>query len=415
MLTFNYTAVNKSGEEVNGKINASDLTDARQKIKQQELYLVKIEIQTEKKLKKEKSFKKILNIKLFENSSGKVSQKDFTACIRQLATLLNAGIPLTKSLYILEDQQKANSLKRMLKKITEDVENGSSFSDALKRYPKSFDSLFISMVKSGEASGSLEPILNRLADFAEQSQLLKSKVKAASIYPLVVSSMAIIISIVLLVVVVPNFKNIFKELAADLPLPTVILIELSSFFQHNWWMILGASIGMIFLFKFVKKFKLPVYYIDKLKLKIPVVGELIKKINIARFTRTLGTLVSSDVPILQALEIAEQTCTNVLFSRTISAVRDSIKEGEGIAEPLKRSGVFSPVVVNMIAVGEETGALEGMLIKVADIYESEIDITIDSVFKLIEPVLIILMALVVGYIVIAMFLPLISLMSAVGS
>ncbi len=414
MPIFDYKAVNLSGQEIKGKIEADTIESAALKVRADGLYLTNIELHKKGFKDSFSVFVEKVKLNLSLKTFGRVNQNDFSAFVRQLSTLLSSGLPLIRSLSILEEQQKSGLLKKIIKNLGDDVSAGSSFSEALNKYPKIFDKLFVSMIRAGETGGVLDEILKRLADFSEQSHLLKKKVRAAAVYPALVVCVAIIIVAILMIVVIPKFKDIFSELGASLPLPTMLLLKFSGFCKGYWWLFLLTALGLFYFYKLIIKLRKIRYFVDKVKLRLPILGTLTVKINVARFSRTLGTLLKSGVSILLALDISKDTCTNVMFEIAVSNVNNSIREGESIAKPLKLSNIFPPVVVNMIDVGEETGALDDMLLKVAAIYEQEIDVLVSTFTKLLEPILIIIMAFVVGYIVISMFLPLISMINALG-
>ena len=364
-----------------------------------------------------------LNMKISIGGPKKAKPSDITLFTRQLATLLDAGLPLVRSIRILQDQQADGSqLKLVLRDIASSVEGGKTFSDSLAKYPDVFDTLFVNMVRAGEAGGVLETILNRLADFSEKSEKLKKKVKSAMTYPVVVLSIAGIVVIFLLTFVVPRFQTMFAQQGKALPAVTQILIDLSKgikgfiFFEKPIVTILGVIlvIGAIIGIKAIFKTKAGRYAIDSFKINAPIFGELVKKVIVARFTRTLGTLISSGVPILQALDIVGDAVGNAVVGKAISSVHASIKEGESIVQPLRESGIFDPMVVGMIDVGEETGTLSEMMIRVADTYDDDVDTAVDGLTSLLEPLLIVFLAVIVGGIVIAMFLPLLSLMKGMG-
>ncbi len=353
----------------------------------------------------------------------KAKPADITLFTRQLATLLDAGLPLVRSIRILQDQQNDGSqLKVVLRDIASGVEGGKTFSDSLSKYPNVFDGLFVNMVRAGEAGGVLETILNRLADFSEKSEKLKKKVKSAMTYPAVVLSIAGIVVIFLLTFVVPRFQTMFSQQGRELPLITQTLIDVSNamkgfvMFKNPIITILG--IGLIIAgiagIKFMLRTKGGKYAVDSFKINAPIFGELVKKVIVARFTRTLGTLIASGVPILQALDIVGDAVGNAVVGKAIGNVHASIKEGESIVAPLRESGIFDPMVVGMIDVGEETGTLSEMMIRVADTYDDDVDTAVDGLTSLLEPLLIVFLALIVGTIVIAMFLPLLSLMKGMG-
>ncbi len=353
----------------------------------------------------------------------KAKPADITLFTRQLATLLDAGLPLVRSIRILQDQQDDGSqLKVVLRDIASGVEGGKTFSDALSKYPNVFDGLFVNMIRAGEAGGVLETILNRLADFSEKSEKLKKKVKSAMTYPAVVLSIAGIVVVFLLTFVVPRFQSMFSQQGKELPVITQTLIDVSNAMK-NFVMLknpivtivgIGVIIGIIAGIKFLVKTKGGKYTIDSFKINAPIFGELVKKVIVARFTRTLGTLIASGVPILQALDIVGDAVGNAVVGKAIGNVHASIKEGESIVQPLRESGIFDPMVVGMIDVGEETGTLSEMMIRVADTYDDDVDTAVDGLTSLLEPLLIVFLALIVGTIVIAMFLPLLSLMKGMG-
>ena len=415
MPLFNYVAVDAKGKESHGKIDASDVEDAGVKLRKQGLYPVSIFIPKQTISKKVFAAKQNIKTEIRRLSKSKISGDSFSAFTRQLSTLLSSGLPLIRSLNVLYEQQKPGVLKDIIRNIADDVEAGSTFSEALSRYPLVFDSLFVNMIKAGEAGGVLDEILKRLANFTEQSQVLRRKIKSAMIYPAVVLFMACLVVGIIMIFVIPKFKDIFKDLGASLPVPTQILLNLSSFVQNYWWVLILIA-GMFYgLYKVLIKLREFRYMVDRMKLKIPIIRDLVVKINVTRFARTLGTLITSGVPILQALNIVKGTSTNLLFEEAIEKVNGSIREGETIAKPLKDSAIFPPLVVNMIDVGEETGALDDILLKIAEIHDQEIDILISNITKMLEPLLIVVMAFIVGYIVISMFLPLISMMNALGN
>ena len=353
----------------------------------------------------------------------KARPADITLFTRQLATLLDAGLPLVRSIRILQDQQSDGSqLKIVLRDVASSVEGGKTFSDSLSKYPNVFDGLFVNMVRAGEAGGVLETILNRLADFSEKSEKLKKKVKSAMTYPAVVLSIAGIVVVFLLTFVVPRFQSMFSQQGKELPVITQTLIDISNamkgfvMFENPIITIVGVGviIGAIAGIKFLLKTKGGKYTIDSFKINAPIFGELVKKVIVARFTRTLGTLIASGVPILQALDIVGDAVGNAVVAKAIDNVHASIKEGESIVQPLRESGIFDPMVVGMIDVGEETGTLSEMMIRVADTYDDDVDTAVDGLTSLLEPLLIVFLALIVGTIVIAMFLPLLSLMKGMG-
>jgi len=404
MPKFRYTAINKQGKEIKGKQEAENVQDVLADIRHRGLFPVNV-------IPAGKS-----GFFIFFSRKLSVKQKIVTMGTRQLAILLGAGLPLVRALKVLEDQQPAGSWKKVLTGLVEVVEGGSSFSDALGRYSDVFSKLYINMVKAGEAAGTVDVMLGRLADYFEKSQKLRGKIISALVYPSLVLGMAFLILIGLMVFVVPKFSAMFKDMGVTLPAMTKLLIGTSSqMMTLKFWLILvGIAIFIRLVFKFVYKFKRGKYMLDTVKLHLPVVGKLINKVIISRFSRTLGTLVSSGVPILQAINNVKDTTDNEVMSRGLELVHNSVKEGESIVEPLAQCPVFDPVVVNMIAVGEEAGKLDEMLIKVADTYANEADVVIANLSSLLEPILIIILALIVGFIVISLFLPLVSLITALA-
>lgn len=342
---------------------------------------------------------------------GKVGAKQIMLFTRQLATLADAGMPLLKSLHVLQRQEKIPLFREALQGMAESVEGGSTFAEALAQYPGVFTPFYINMVKAGEASGALQAILTRLAEFMEKSQKIKSKVKGAMVYPIVVMVMAGVILAVLMVFVIPKFKEIFDDLlqGRSLPILTEMVIGASEFILKQWYVGVAIVAVMVMAFKSLSKTAKGQEVLDRVKLKIPVFGTLLQKTAIGNFSRTLGTLLTGGVPILQALNIVREVTNNAVLAHAVTQVHDSVKEGETIVVPLEASGVFPSMVVSMIQVGEETGALPEMLMKIAETYDDEVDTAVEALTSIIEPIMIIFLALIVGTIVIAMFLPLVSI------
>jgi len=347
---------------------------------------------------------------------GGVKSKTLTTFTRQLATLIDAGLPLLRGLRVLEKQERNQTLKRIIDELALSIEGGSTFSEALAQHPKVFDRLFVNMVKAGELGGVLEVVLNRLAEFMEKAQKIKGKVVAAMFYPVAVLVVAVAILTVLMVLVIPKFREVFEGLGEGRPLPqfTVIVLSISETVKDHFIVTIISVVSVFIVFRLLLKTKAGRRLWDLFKLKVPALGPVISKVAIARFTRTLGTLVSSGVPILQALTIVKETAGNVVLANAISAVHESVKEGETITAPLEGSGVFPPMVISMVDVGEQTGALPEMLLKIADNYDDEVDNAVAAMTSLLEPIMIVCLAVIVGSIVIAMFLPLIDLMNNLG-
>jgi len=339
----------------------------------------------------------------------RVSAKSLVLFTRQLATLIAAGLPLVKSLRTLQDQLEQGHLKTIVKAIADDVESGSNFSEALSHFPKVFPGFYMNMIKAGEQGGMLEGILKRLSEFLDKTQRLKDRVKSALMYPMFVMIVAVLILIMLMVFVIPTFTNMFSELGGSLPLPTKILILISEITRRIWFLIPLAPAAVIAIYKAIIKKPARRLIVDKMKLRIPVVGNLIQQVAIARFSRTLGTLLSSGVPILAALETVKDTVGNEFIAVAVMQVRDSIKEGESVSGPMEASKAFPPLVTKMVNIGEETGDLPKMLMQIADNFEDEVDVAVSGLTSLLEPLLIVFMGLVVGFIVVSMFMPLFSL------
>lgn len=348
------------------------------------------------------------------NFKKRVSTKSLVVFTRQLSTLIAAGLPLVKALRTLYDQLEPGALKDIIKNIAGEVESGTNFSEALSRFPKVFPEFYINMIKAGELGGMLQGILKRLSEFLDKSQKLKDRIKSALMYPAFVLMVAVLILIMLMIFVIPTFTSMFSELGGALPLPTKILIVASEVIRKAWYLLPIIPILLVLLYKLLIRNPDRKIFVDKIKLYIPVVGTLIHQISVARFSRTLGTLLSSGVPILNALETVKDIIGNEFIGRAVLQVRDSIKEGEGVSGPMEASKAFPPLVVKMINIGEETGQLDKMLIQIADNFEEEVDVAISGLTSLLEPILIVLMGLVVGFIVVSMFMPLFSLANLIG-
>ena len=330
--------------------------------------------------------------------------------------MMYAGLPLLRGLHVLERQTPNASLKEALGGMCESVESGSTFSEALQNFPKIFNNLYVNMVRAGEAGGVLEVVLNRLAEFAEKAEKIKNKVKSAMVYPVVVLIAAVGITAFLLITVIPKFEDIFKELMEDdaLPAITQFVLNASKFVMERGYVVAGAVVGIVVLFNLFARMKTGAYILDTVKLNMPVFGTLIRRTAIARMMRTLGTLLASGVPVLQALVIVRDTSGNAVIAKAIQSVHDSVKEGESMTNPLAASKVFPPMVISMVEVGEETGAISDMLTRVADTYDDEVDNAVAGLTSVIEPLMIMMLAVIVGTIVIAMFMPMIKIISTIG-
>jgi type IV pilus assembly protein PilC len=351
-----------------------------------------------------------LNLK----QGGSVTTKDLAIFTRQFATMITAGLPLVQCLDILAQQSDSATLRKIITDVRNDVEAGSTLAEALGKHPKVFDNLFVNMVEAGEAGGVLDDILMRLATYIEKAEALKRKVKSAMTYPTVVLVVAVGTTVFMLLFIIPTFAKIFKDFGGELPLPTAVVLMLSDFLRKFWYVAFGALAGAILAYKRFYATEQGEKVIDRIKLRLPVLGDLLRKAAIARFTRTLGTLISSGVPILTGLEITARTAGNKVIQEAVLATRASIREGETIAAPLRQSAVFPPMVVQMIAVGEETGALDEMLNKIATFYDDEVNTAVDTLTSIIEPIMIVVMGLLVGGMVVAMYMPMFKLINVVA-
>ncbi len=412
MPTFQYEAMDHTGKEVKDTIDASTQEEAQQLIRQKGFFVTKIAERAAKRTKGKSAAKKPgARRKKKSFTIGKISSKQLCTFTRQLSTLQDAGLPILRSLKILEGQCKPGILKNSLGEVVEDIESGSTLSEAMAKHPKAFDRLYCNMVKAGEAGGALEAILQRLADFKEKSQSLKRRIKSAMVYPVVVIFVAILIVGFIMYWIVPKFEEIFIDFGVDLPMMTVYLIKASNYVVEYWW---TAPVFPALFWVFIKllyRNKTGAYIGDRIKLMIPVMGTILEKSTVSRTCRTLGTLVQSGVPILESLHIVRDTAGNAVFERAFSRIYDSIREGETIAQPLKESRIVDDIVVNMIDVGEETGDLDTMLMKIADNYDEEVEAAVETLVSLLEPIMIVVLGGIIGFIVIALFLPLVKLIS----
>lgn len=351
-------------------------------------------------------------IQLSFSFGKKVPRRSIAIFTRQLATMIDAGLPLVQSLDILASQQENKTFKNIIREIREDVEGGSTFAGALKKHPAVFDDLYTNLVVAGEEGGILDNILTRLSNYIEKAEALKKKVKSAMIYPAIIVTVAVLVVIILMLFVIPVFETMFKSAGQTLPLPTLVVLAISKFIKRYILVFIPALILFVFLFRKFYRTEAGRTLVDRLTLKVPVFGMLLKKVAVARFARTLGTLVSSGVPILDGLQIVSRTAGNRTIETAILQARASIREGETIAEPLGRSGIFPPMVIQMISVGESTGALDAMLGKIADFYDDEVDVAVSNLTSLLEPFLMIFLGVVIGGVVISMYLPIFQMASA---
>src|SRR6266852_5289513 len=422
MPRYNYVALDARGQEASGLVEAGSSNEAIGQLRQAGYFPTSVYEEAKSgpdgkvsrraaKMARVTRPRAKTNIVLFQRK--KVKPKVLMMFTRQLATLIDSGLPLLRSLNVLAKQERNTVLKNTINKLADAVQGGNTFSDALALHPRIFNDLYVNMVKAGEVGGVLELVLGRLAEFQEKAAKIKNKVVAAMVYPIIVMTMAIGIMGFLLVFIVPKFETIFHDMLGDKPLPaiTTFVIAVSKFVQDHWLVIIGALVAAVAAYKFANRTARGRSTIDRLKLHVPLFGDVIRKTAISRFSRTLGTLVTSGVPILQALNITRETAGNLVIAGAISQVHDSVKEGESIVQPLEASGAFPPMVVSMIDVGEETGKLPEMLLKIADVYDDEVDSSVAAMTAALEPIMIVFLALVVGTIVIALFMPLISIIS----
>ncbi len=426
MPTYAYEALNSAGKPQKGTIEAASSEEAIQRIKSQGFFPTSVR---EQKVKGDSSVRGGATVKKkkgkgggFNLAIGRVGLKKLTLFTRQLSTLQDAGLPLLRSLQILETQQKPGLMKNILSQVTEDVESGTTLSDAMAKHPKAFDRLYSKMVNAGEIGGVLDVILQRLADFMEKGQRLRRRIIGAMIYPICVISIAMLIVTGIMYFVIPKFQDIFNDFDVELPGLTIWLVSASKWVAGTWpnqtvpgavWVLCSPILIWLF-FKLIRKTHAGRAATDVIRTYIPIIGPLVKKTAVARFTRTLGTLISAGVPILEAIMITRDTSGNYVYEKALTKVHDSIREGETFAAPLRESKVCDAIVVNMIDVGEETGDLDIMLMKIADNYDEEVDVAVQSLLSLLEPFLVIVLGVVVGTIVLALFLPLVSMIDSVS-
>lgn len=419
MANFEYIALDAKGTETTGSIKANDEADAISQLRKSGLYPTQVTAagkggvsgSAKKRAKKAQAGKKKTGV------GGRVKGKILMIFTRQLATLVDAGLPLLRGLSVLGKQEKNRVMAGTINHLADSVAGGSTFSESLGQHPKIFDKLYVNMVKAGELGGVLELVLVRLAEYQEKAQKLKNRIVAAMVYPIIVIVIAVGILVFLMAVIVPRFERIFAEMLGDKPLPkiTQVVIGISRWVQSQWLvvLILGAVIYAAWkVFSMTKGGRL---VIDRVKLRMPVFGPVQLKSAISRFTRTLGTLVTSGVPILQALNITRDTAGNMIVANAVDKIHEAVREGESVVAPLEASKIFPPMVISMVDVGEETGQLPDMLLKIADVYDDEVDNAVDAMTSMIEPIMIVFLALIVGTIVIALFMPMISIITEMNN
>jgi type IV pilus assembly protein PilC len=402
MPTYIYAGRTRKGRVTKGQLDAADERIARIQLKRRNIDVTKLK-------QKPKD--------LFESVSflqPKVTSKDIVVFTRQFSTMIDAGLPLVQGLNMLTEQSQNKTFKRILSQVTRDVEGGSTLADALGKHPKVFDSLYVNLVAAGEVGGILDTILQRLAAYIEKTQKLKSQIKGALTYPAVVVAIAIIVIAVIMIFVIPVFQDMFSSFGKALPAPTQLVVNMSNFTKSNVHWIILAIIILAFAFKRYRATASGRRRVDSAMLRLPIIGELIRKVAVARFTRTLGTMVKSGVPILDALEITARTAGNVIVEEVVMDARSSIAEGQTIAEPLAESIIFPGMVTQMISVGESTGALDAMLEKIADFYDDEVDATVAAMTSMLEPLLMLFLGGSIGGLVIAMYLPIFQMAAAMG-
>src|SRR5213594_1995733 len=423
MPRFTYIALDSRGQESTGLVEAASTNEAIGQLRQAGYFPTNVYEEGKGGGRDGKAAKRAAKaarvsqprerkgIVLFQRK--KVKPKILMIFTRQLATLIDSGLPLLRSLNVLAKQERDKGLKKTINKVADSVQSGSTFSDALALHPRIFNDLYVNMVKAGEVGGVLELVLNRLSEFQEKAAKIKNKVISAMVYPIIVMTMAVGILCFLLAFIVPKFESIFHEMLGDKPLPPVtqFVIGASGLVKNHGLVLLGVVVAAVTIYKFLGRTRRGRLVIDSFKLRMPLFGNLNRKTAISRFARTLGTLVTSGVPILQALNITRETAGNAAIAAAISQVHDSVKEGESIVQPLEASRAFPPMVVSMVDVGEETGKLPDMLLKIADVYDDEVDNSVAALTSMLEPIMIVFLALIVGTIVLALFTPLISIIT----
>ena len=402
MAEFTWEGRTRTGEAVSGRMSAKSDSEVMERLRQQQITASKV--------------KKIpLQLAFTLPSFGGVSRRTLVIFTRQFATMIDAGLPLVQCLDILASQEADKAFQKVLFEIKDNVESGSTFADALKKHPRIFDELFVNLVAAGEVGGILDTILNRLAQYIEKAAQLRRKIKGAFTYPLGILGVSIIVIVILLWKVIPTFENMFKDMgAASLPGPTQFVIDMSQWFGSNILVIFGATIGLVFLSRYTLRTNVGREAFDAFLLKTPLFGPLVRKAAVAKFTRTLGTMVSSGVPILDGLEIVAKSAGNRKIEQGIMYVRDRISEGRSMSEPLAETKMFPPMVVQMIAVGESTGAMDTMLSKIADFYEEEVDLAVETLTSLMEPVMMVFIGGIVGGLLIAMYLPIFTVADSIS-
>ncbi len=412
MPVFKYEALDAQGVAIKDEIEALSQKEAVSKIRNLGYFPTKVHARG---AAKKPAARAAARPRKRRGAGGKVKVKHITQFARQLSTLQDAGLPILRSLRILQDQQRSGTFKRVIGYVGDDIEGGSTLSEAMGRFPRAFDRLFVNMVAAGETGGVLDLILARVADFMEKAQKLKARVKSAMVYPLVVLTAAFTILLLLMWKVIPQFETVLTEMTENAQLPKITrgVLAVANWIgkQYGWAILLASPIAIIFLLRLIKQFRLGRFVLDTVKLKLPVIGQLSSKVAVTRWTRTLGTLISAGVPILDAINVTRETAGNEVFANMLGNVHNSIRQGDTFAGPLRQSKTVDLIVSNMVAVGEETGDLDKMLLKVADNYDEQVDVLVSSLMSLLEPVMIIVLGLIVMTIVLSIFLPMITIIT----
>ncbi|MBN2131942.1 MAG: type II secretion system F family protein [Sedimentisphaerales bacterium] len=414
MPVFHYIALDSQGVEIKDEIEALSEKEAISKIRNMGYFPTKVRSKAATKA----GGKVAAKPRRRRGAGAKVKVKIVTQFARQLSTLQDAGLPILRSLRILQEQQRSGSFKRIIGYVGDDIEGGSTLSEAFGKYPRAFDRLFVNMVAAGEAGGVLDLILARIADFKERSEKLKGRVKSAMVYPVVVLTAAFLILLGLMTFVIPQFKEVLEEMVGgDLNKFTQTVLGISQWiaYRYGWAVLLGVPFGLVFLIRMVRQFRPGRHVLDTVNLRLPVMGQLISKTSIARWTRTLGTLISAGVPILDALTVTQETAGNEVYASTLAKVHNSIRQGDTFAGPLRQSKTVDLLVSNMVAVGEETGDLDKMLIRVADNYDEQVEVLVGSLMSMLEPIMIIVLGGIVMVIVLAVFLPMIQVITSLSA
>jgi type IV pilus assembly protein PilC len=415
MPVFHYEALDSQGVGIKDEVDALSEKEAISKIRNMGYFPTKVRMRG---VGKKAAAKAIAKPTRRRGAGGKVKIKAITQFARQLSTLQDAGLPILRSLRILEEQQKSGTFKKVVGYVADDIEGGSTLSEALGHFPKSFDRLFVNMVAAGETGGVLDLILSRVADFMEKAQKLKSRVKSAMVYPIVVLGAAFAILLGLMTFVVPKFNDVLSEMleGEEMNVITQTVLNISAWIAYDfgWVVLIGVPFAMVFMARVIRRFRTGRFVLDTVNLKVPVVGQLCSKVAVTRWTRTLGTLISAGVPILDAINVTSETAGNEVFSKMLYNVNNSIRQGDTFAGPLRQSKTVDLIVCSMVSVGEETGDLDKMLMKVADNYDEQVDVLVNSLMSLLEPIMILVLGGVVMVIVMAIFLPMIQIITGLS-